>query len=81
MNVTEIFKVSNKKTVGFTRALLGKGTLRISHGGNMGNSIEHSVNPNLSLMGLPSVDELKKEFTVLEESGSPDYMWYIILKI
>ena len=62
---------------GFTTVKLMANTFQISHGGNMGNSIETSVNPNLIKMGFPTVDELMGKLLVKEEFGSPDMMWHI----
>lgn len=52
----------------------------ISHGGNMGNSIS-SVNENLKILGLPSVEELRKGFPDAVESGSPDYSWSFVIPL
>lgn len=62
---------------GFTNVKLQKNILVISHNGNMGNSVETSVNPNLNKLGFPTVDELKNSLKVIEEKGSPDYSWCI----
>lgn len=63
--------------VGLTNIKLSKNILTITHTGNMGNSIEHSVNPNLKLINFSTIDELRSLFSITEEKGSPDYMWHI----
>lgn len=63
--------------VGLTNIKLNKKILTITHTGNMGNSIEYSINPNLKLIKLPTINKLRTLFSVKEEIGSPDYMWYI----
>jgi len=47
----------------------------------MGNSIERSVNPNLKMMGLPTISELSNQYDVISEKGSPDYSYNIQFKI
>lgn len=56
-------------------------TLTIQHAGNMGSSIERSVDPNLKIAKLPSIKELKEIFPTFSESGSPDYFYIIKFKI
>lgn len=80
-NLKEIFGKRTFLNVGFTRATFKKNELTIGHGGNMGDSVEHSVNPNLKIMGLPTVDELKDNFIIEYEIGDPDYSWAIKFKI
>lgn len=65
------------KQVGFTKIKIDKNALTISHGGNMGNSVKDSVDPNLERAGFPPVSSIKKMFSSYEESGSPDSMWSI----
>ena len=79
--IKDLFKDVNRKTVGLTEAILKGNTLIINHRGNMGNSIKHSVNPNLKIMGLPTIAELEKAFKVEEEKGTPDYFYYIKFKL
>lgn len=62
---------------GFTIINKRNNHLFITHNGNMGNSIEKSVNPNLKILGFPTVFNLKRMFPVYKEQGSPDYSWYI----
>jgi hypothetical protein len=66
--------------IGFTTVKLSKDkkTLSIFHSGNMGNTIKHSVNPNLKLKNIPTVEELKSMYPNFKESGSPDYMYGVI---
>lgn len=66
-----------RKDVGLTHISKRKNLLSVWHNGNMGNSVEHSVNPNLELIDFPTIDELKKSFRVIREFGSPDYAWAI----
>ncbi len=75
----ETFLRNYKKSVdcGFTEVRIRAGKLHISHGGNMGNTVETHVNENLALIGLPKVAFLKKKFPKFSESGSPDYLWEI----
>jgi hypothetical protein len=72
---------NHRITVGFTKIDYHYNKLEISHGGNMGNSIEKSVNPNLKLVQFPTIEELKESFEVLYEDGSPDYYYLIIFNI
>ena len=55
----------------------GRSILSVEHSGNMGNSIKHSINPNLIRKGLPTIEELKDIYDVIEERGSPDYYYSI----
>lgn len=48
--------------------------INIEHAGNMGNSIESSINPNLKRLGIPTIEELKTIYET-KESGSPDYYY------
>lgn len=75
------FPKNFKKYVGFTEIKIRNGKLIISHSGNMGNSIEGSVNPNLKKASMPSIEELKKLYTVESETGSPDYSYSIIFNL
>lgn len=58
-----------------------KRILQISHGGNMGNDIKRSVDPNLKQLGFPAIAKLKKMFDCIEEDGSPDYMYTLKLDV
>lgn len=66
--------------VGFTEAKLRKNSLIITHRGNMGNDIS-SVNENLTILDLPSIESLKENFEVLYEDGFPDYLYKIEIKL
>jgi len=66
-----------KKDIGFTHVKNKGGKLTIDHSGNMGNSIKDSVNPNLKLAGIPSIEQLKKKYSKFKEEGSPDYSYSI----
>jgi hypothetical protein len=51
-----------------------KDTVEIKHGGNMGNSVEHNVKPNVDeRFGKGTFDKLASKATKV--SGSPDYAW------
>jgi len=64
---------------GFTEIKETENSLTISHCGNSGNTIEHSVNPNLKHLGYGSIKYLKKLYRKFkEEEGSPDYAYSII---
>jgi hypothetical protein len=67
-----------KMRSGFTEVEMEDDVLIITHGGNMGNTIEHSVDPNLRTMGIIPIKDLKKMYEVISETGSPDYMYEII---
>lgn len=54
-----------------------KRILRITHSGNMGNTIERSVDPNIEKIGFPKIKQLKKMFDVINEEGDPDYYYSI----
>ena len=75
-----LFAANKTLHTGFTTAELKNKVLIITHMGNMGNTIERSVNPNLRMMGLPSIEKLKEDCEVILEDGSPDYMYEIKLK-
>jgi len=81
-SIREKFKddnIINKGLTTISLSELGKSTkiLSIEHSGNMGNSIERSVNPNLKRIGLPTISELKDIYEVIDERGSPDYYYSI----
>lgn len=63
--------------IGLTTVQRSGNILKVTHTGNMGNSISNSINPNLEKAGFPSIEEMKKEFLVIKKSGSPDYMYSI----
>lgn len=69
------------KNVGLTNVELKNNILTITHTGNMGNSIERSVNPNLKLINIESIEELKNKYTLISEEGCPDYLYQIKFKI
>ncbi len=55
--------------------------LTVSHGGNMGSSLS-DVDENLEGMyGIKNMLKTLRMFGVLEEDGSPDYSWYMVVKI
>jgi hypothetical protein len=76
VDVTKL-KSGFKLDSGLTHITKRKNILNIWHFGNMGNSIEHSVNPNLERINFPTIDELKSDFEVRTEVGTPDYAWSI----
>ena len=84
MNIKEL-ESGFKTWCGFTTIEVntkkGKKLLTISHGGNMGNTIEDSVDPNLKIMGFPKVGTLKETFPIVKEEGSPNYSWYVMFDI
>lgn len=63
---------------GFTEIKETENSLKISHCGNSGNTIEGSVNPNLKQLGYGSIKYLKKLYRKFEEEGSPDYAYSIV---
>lgn len=63
---------------GFTEVKETENSLKISHDGNMGNSIERSVDPNLKHLGYGSIKYLKKLYRKFKEEGSPDYAYSIV---
>ena len=77
--------ISNRKSlaikVGFTSVQLLNNILNISHSGNMGNTIERSIDPNLAILKLPSIQEIKEVLKDYIEEGSPDYFYSISFKI
>ena len=80
--IGELLKGKRSVSIGFTHISYSKRTklMTITHNGNMGNSIERSVNPNLDLAKLPPVDVLKERYEVVSEVGNPDYSWKLVLK-
>jgi hypothetical protein len=80
ISVSEIKELfTNGRTVhrGLTDVNVSDNTLTISHSGNMGNSITRSVDPNINSLGLPTISDLKKQYKVISEEGSPDYLYTI----
>jgi len=80
-DIKSVMKNGTVLDSGFTHIYLKGRELKIVHNGNMGNSIERSVDPNLKSAGIPSVKELKQIYKVKKEKGSPDYSWTIIFDI
>jgi len=82
VDITRFIGNQTDGRMGFTEFKLNKkGILKITHAGNMGNSIKNSVDPNLQKMGLPKVEELKKLYKVVVEKGTPDYYYVLELKV
>lgn len=69
-----------EKDIGLTHVKIHGGLIEITHCGNMGSSIERNVSPNLKELGIPTIEELKKTNKVIEEEGSPDYIYYICFR-
>ena len=55
--------------------------LHIYYGGNMGSSINGSVNQMMKNLGLPTIGFFKSNYSIIKESGSPDYWWELYIKI
>lgn len=79
--IQQLFSKNKQISRGLTKVELKNGELKITHTGNMGNSIVKSVDPNLNNIGLPSISELKKSYSVLREMGHPEYLYILKLKI
>ena len=78
----ELCKMKNGKyRYGLTEVTVKNNILIVSHNGNMGNTIERSINPNLEALQLPVIEELKREYKVIIEDGSPDYMYLIKFRL
>ncbi len=78
----EISTLDNySNSCGFTEIKIKQNQLTITHNGNMGNSIERSVDPNLKICGFPTIKELKKHFQLIKEEGDPDYSYNIIFNL
>jgi hypothetical protein len=60
-------------SVGFTEYREDDKTIKVSHAGNMGNSVDSSVNPNLHIMKVKPIADLKLQYPNHKEQGSPDY--------
>ena len=74
----EICDNMKKLQYGLTEIRENESTLKISHGGNMGNTIESTVNPNLKKLGYASIKYLKRLYRKYKETASPDYSYLII---
>ena len=62
---------------GLTKIIVRPRKTVITHGGNMGNTIDNSVRPNVDhLLTSGTFDELRK---VGVEEGGPDYMYTLTL--
>jgi len=62
---------------GLTTIYIGARKTVVYHGGNMGNTIDRSVRPNVdAILGKGTFDKLRKLGT---EDGSPDYMYTLTL--
>ena len=80
--IEKIFENTDVINVGFTTIAFSptskkRHILSIEHSGNMGNSIQRSVNPNIQRIGLPTISDLKDIYNVIDEKGSPDYYYSI----
>ena len=63
--------------LGLTTIMIGSSRVVISHTGNMGNTVEKSVEPNVDVMlGTGKLDKLLRLGTI---TGSPDYMWTLTI--
>ena len=80
-DIKKAFGGKTRLETGFTKVVLVKNKLVITHAGNMGNSIKSSVNPNLKRLGILPIEKLKKLYSTEEETGSPDYLYYIRFNI
>jgi hypothetical protein len=49
----------------------------ITHNGNMGNTIEGTIDPNIARLSYPPIKKLKRFLPVFKEEGSPDYSYKI----
>ena len=55
--------------------------VRITHNGNMGNTIERSVRPNVDkLLGEGTFDRMRSDVDA-KEYGSPDYVYQLVAPI
>jgi hypothetical protein len=52
-----------------------------SYSGNSGNTVEHSINPALQKLGLPTVAELLAAYPNAEAEGSADYSWMLTIPL
>lgn len=75
--IKQIFKNGETVHRGLTDVKVKNNVLMISHSGNMGNNITRNVDPNIERLGLPKISELKKQYKVISEDGSPDYLYTI----
>lgn len=69
-----------EKHIGLTYVKIQGDLIEITHCGNMGSTIKRNVDPNLKKVDLPTIEELKKTNKVIEEDGSPDYIYYICFR-
>ena len=67
-------------TCGFTHLEVTKDFYYVTHSGNMGNSVTKSVNPNLTVMGYPTIATMKRKSKEWVEQGNPDYCYQLIVK-
>lgn len=65
---------------GFLEVIRKNNTLIVAYGGNMGNGMRE-VDNCLKGLGLPSTKILKKNYKVVKEDGSPDYMYTLRLDL
>lgn len=80
--IRKIMIVTREKKVscGSTYVSLNGYSLKIEHMGNMGNSLDN-INENMTIMGLPSLSELKRLFKIEKEIGSADYYYKLQVRI
>jgi len=85
----EDLSVTLQKLAGKSR-MFGMGTLsvdkdmrafKITWDGNMGSTIERSVDPELVARNIPTVAELKEMYPDFIEEGTPEYQWQIVFKL
>lgn len=76
------------KTTPSTKRYYGLGSIetngkyiKVCYGGNMGCSVEGSVNPMLKATGHPTVEELSKVAVRSAEYGYPSYSYCFVAKL
>jgi len=54
--------------------------LMMHYSGNMGSTVERSIDPGLKQIGLPSVSEIKSAYgSKCKEDGYPSYAWNFLI--
>ncbi|MBW3020876.1 hypothetical protein KY334_06275 [Candidatus Woesearchaeota archaeon] len=80
LNVRQETQRKKSISIGMGKISLEGNTLSLSYGGNQGTGFKQ-VDEKLKNIGFPSIQDLKNNFDVVEETGKPDYAWSLKLKI
>ena len=72
---------SGHMSYGLLEISINKNKLVISFAGNMGATIERSIDPILKKLDMPSLSKLKALYPKALEKGDPDYSWALAIPL